>query len=78
MQYIRENMEIKYSVLKKLPQPCTFGPLVEVEDMDREKRDCMIIHWMEPGATFFSAARPLVRSGYFCIYTGEYVGEHIP
>lgn len=66
--YILEDLSIKWSVLKKLPKG-TLLSLVNTEDMDNKPRQAVIVMYTEP-----ESPRE-IRQSYFCINSGEYLGD---
>lgn len=66
-KYVFEDLSIKFSVLKKLPPECRFLALVKTEDMDQKERTAILV--------LFRDKQRELRKAYFCIETGEYLGD---
>lgn len=63
--YIQQDLAIAHSVLQKLPGG-KFGPLVMVEDMSGKQRKAVMLFFSDLAGN---------RKAYFCVDTGDYLGD---
>lgn len=72
MKFLNEDRDIKFSVLKKMPnKPIS---LVVVKDMEGREREAALVIWTEYRAGLRIPSQR--RMAYFALDTGEYLGEH--
>lgn len=71
--YTQEDTSIKLSVLRKLPPGKPLGGIREIEDMNRKKRQAVLWLFVDDGPR--NQGGGLVRKSYFCVETGDYLGE---
>lgn len=67
-QWILDERRIKFSVLQKLPRRSTLLGLVKTYDMGGCEREAILV-------LFVDEEHKDIRQAYYCIETGEYLGD---
>lgn len=70
-EYIHEDREIKFSVIRKLPRNAHILALVKTKDMGGTEREAMLVMFRDEKVKD-------LRQAYFAIANGEYLGDKIP